>query len=361
MLIVEKSPHGNLEASVEQDDRAAFLYVVAPENEDFGVKSCWIRNLQPAPEALDVAGMREGRAPMMPRAHCAFPEGQPPLSREKLRLVWLPEGDGVALMEGAEMLAAMPGWSGMDGFYGYARDAAGRGPLAWKLEDEAHFLSRVRAAETFWAPWDRNPEAAWREVQSLLLDTYERHLGAHFKYYAIDGGNWPPRALARFRKDGVQYLCTLGISNRPQPAVEMYAEDPAPLRRFELAAAFDDSVAEDTILKVCNYLSGQANLPWNRFTFLGDTHTLPCNAFEGDAGLRPFNAALLLKEPADLPFSLDARVGGDPVNLLWLIPLQPKERDLARDRSTAALLAKFPQGRPSCVIRKRKSVIGLFG
>jgi hypothetical protein len=146
VLLHDVSPHGNLEAVVEQDHRVAHLYLRATENEDFGLKTCWVRNLAAAPDALDVAGMREGMAPMLPKEHCAYPQGQPPLDADRLRLLWLPEGDGVVLLEDDEMLAIIPGWSGYKGFEGYARDCVGTGPLCWKLETDDAWDQRISDA-----------------------------------------------------------------------------------------------------------------------------------------------------------------------------------------------------------------------
>lgn len=54
VILEAVSPGGSLQALVEQDRRVAYLYVFDPEATEQKVKSCWVRNLQPAPETLDL-------------------------------------------------------------------------------------------------------------------------------------------------------------------------------------------------------------------------------------------------------------------------------------------------------------------
>lgn len=79
IVLSEISPHGNFEAIVEQDDRVAFLYLNPKEKEFIEMKSCWVRNLRKAPEALEAKNMQKGIPPMLPKEFCQHPEGQPPL------------------------------------------------------------------------------------------------------------------------------------------------------------------------------------------------------------------------------------------------------------------------------------------
>lgn len=58
-------------------------------------------------------------------------------------------------------------------------------------------------------------------VQDGTIGALERTLGKHTSYYAIDGGNWPPKATLRFKTSGGVAVVTCGVSLRPQPTVEM--------------------------------------------------------------------------------------------------------------------------------------------
>lgn len=344
------SPHGNLEAIVEQDDRVANLYVRSPESAAFGLKVCWVRNLAEAPATLDVAGMREGIPPMLPKEFCAFPEGQEALDPDRLRLVWFPEGDGVALMEDDEMLAAIPAWAGTKGFSGYARDCIGKSTLCWKLGDPTHFKARIASAERFWQQWDESP---WPACQEAFMAAYESVLGPHSRYFAIDGGNWPPKALVRFDRPEGTYLLTLGISLRPQPAVEMYCEDPADHRRFELGACLSWEVADETISRLARYMASQSALPWQQFSFLGHGHTVPCDAFADDEMLRDFTSILLVDSPASAPELNPPRIDGEKVSLLWTVPITAEEQQMAEKDGSKNLIERFPTGWQLHVIGRR--------
>lgn len=355
VVLVEVSPHGNLEAIIEQDDRVAHFYLRSPESEDFGLKSCWIRNLAEAPDALDVEGMRQGISPMLPKEFCMHPEGQAELDLGRLRLVWFPEGDGVALLEDDEMLAAIPAWGGMNGFSGYARDCIGQSSLCWKLDDPSEFNARISAADRFWRQWDED-ESPWTACQDAFLAAYEAVLGPHSRYFAIDGGNWPPKVIVRFDRPDGTYLLTLGISLRPQPAVEMYFDEPADFRRFELGACFSREVEEETISSVASYLSGQSTLPWHRFTFLGHGHTIRCGAFAEDEALCRFTSVLLVDSPISAPELNPPRIEGERVSLLWTVPITSKEQQTAERDGSKVIIERCSSAWPLHMIGRRTPV-----
>ena len=275
-LLEDYSPHGNAIAVVEQDERVAFFYLKLAGKDD-RMRACWVRNVGPAPAGVDVEAMREGRAPMMPAGHCAHPGGAAPLVREDLRVVWSEEGDGVALYERESLLAVIPSWSGMGDFYGYARDARGEGPVAWELgaENDAH--RRFAAAARFWAAWgDPDYWVRWRDP---LLMRVERALGKHTRYLAIDGGEWPPRALVVIPQGRYQLMVTLGMALRPQPAVELMTEAPEKLRRIELGMCLAAALPDDSLRRAASWLSGQPGLPWSENTWLGPGHTMPSHVY----------------------------------------------------------------------------------
>src|SRR6478609_9493764 len=114
-LLSETGPNGNFSAVVEDDGRVVYLSLANPHEGGFPTRSVWVRNRLAAPAAIDVAGMERGEPPLMPAAACRHPRGAPALDTAGLRLVWLPEGDGVALFDGPTLLAAIPPWSGYKG------------------------------------------------------------------------------------------------------------------------------------------------------------------------------------------------------------------------------------------------------
>src|SRR5687767_6983680 len=167
--VLEKlSPNGNIEAVVEQDDRVAFFYLRGDPEIDVGIRSCWVRNLRPAPAALDTDAASRGVAPMLPRDHCAHPLGAAPLVASRLTIVWFEEGDAAALLDGNDALAIIPSWSGTNGFEGYARDCTAENPLCWPLRADNALHDRVRAAREYWASWDAAADP-WVGVQESEL------------------------------------------------------------------------------------------------------------------------------------------------------------------------------------------------
>jgi hypothetical protein len=315
-LIRERGPNGNVTAAVEDDGRSTYLYMEGDEGTGIGWRAVWVQNRVPAPGEVEPDGGRA--APLMPREHCRHPAGAGPLDPASLKLLWLPEGNGVGLLDGGALLAALVPWSGTRGFPGYARAAIGQGPWAWDLSQANALARRFDDAVAYWAEWDR-PDGAdhpWGRLQEAELRAYETSLGRHTRYFATDGGRWPPRAIAWTESREGTFLTTVGLALRPQPAVEMATEQPERLRRIELGVALAPGSGAATVDRWLDYLSGQSALPWARYTWLGPGHTMACDVLAAD-GLR---AVALVPAASDRPCPLpDA--WGDPVSLLWMVPV----------------------------------------
>ena len=87
---------------------AAYLYDDATV-----VAATWIANHLQAPATTDPDQLTAGQAPMMPAEHTRHPAGRPAFDARTLRALWFEEGDGVAIVEGGQLLAAIPGWCDM--------------------------------------------------------------------------------------------------------------------------------------------------------------------------------------------------------------------------------------------------------
>ena len=352
------SPNGNAEAVVEQDERVAYFYLWGA-NEEIGVRSCWVRNIGEAPSQLDNVAMREGMAPMMPAAFCAHPQGAPPLREEELEVVWLEEGDAAALVGGQDVLAVIPAWSGCKGFHGYAKDCTGESPLAWALgspENNAIF-SRIDRARDFWDSWS-GESSPWQGLQSALIDAYTSQLGNYSKYYGIDGGQWPPKAMLRIPVETAEVFVTLGMCIQPQPQIEMYVDEPCDGgRRIELGFAVSESVPEELVAGLATYMSGQTDLPWYNFTWLGEGHTIPCDVFRKTVPSSQFVAVLLTKNPTDAPHVSLPPINNDEVSLLWMVPLTQKELNVARKLGSSTLIGRLRSAGHGWIHRDRKSAV----
>jgi len=321
-------------AFVEDDGRVVYLYLRAAEGSRIPLKSVWVQNRVAAPDQLDVAGMKQGQPPLMPRANCRHARGTDALDPTNLRLVWLPEGYGVGLFDRQNLLAAVMPWSGRNGFDGFARSAVGQGPLAWELPPSGAIERRFGEAEAHWKAWDQKPDP-WQRIQEAELAAYEAVFGKETGYFAIDGGAWPPRGLIRVDRPGGIVLATVGLGLRPQPGVEGVSDAAEAFRRIELGMLLPPSTEERVVRAWGAYIAGQAKLPWARCSWLGPGHTVPCDV-SADRG---FPAVLLgsgesLGRVVNLP-----QFDGDPVKLVWLVPITVAEWEQAKTIGSAALLA----------------------
>ena len=102
LLLDNESPYGSRRVLVEYDGAATAAYL---HDADAIVGAAWIANHQQAPVSTDLSRLNAGRAPLMPAGHTKHPGGRPPLDASTLRALWFEEGDGVAIIEGGQLLA----------------------------------------------------------------------------------------------------------------------------------------------------------------------------------------------------------------------------------------------------------------
>jgi Suppressor of fused protein (SUFU) len=337
-LLEQANPHGTVRAVVESDGRVMYLYLWGHPSTDFGMRAVWLRNLDPAPAELDMDAMKAGEPPLMPAKHCQQTKRQEPPSELDLRVVWLPEGNGVALYEDRRLWAVIPPWSGQKDFKGYCSEAVGEGPLAWELREDNRLVERFEEAKRYWGGWRGD---FWPSLQKSQMASYEAALGPHSKYFGIDNKRWPPKALLTIPRDDAIVLVTVGLSARPQPNVELASEEPSKLARIELGAVVPRDWPEEHLKRLAVYLSGQSGYPWQAFTWFGHGHTMPCGVWR-DPELA---CALLSNEHPAVPKVPLEPVLGDPVNLLWYLPISEAERNRATEEGAAALLQALPKDR----------------
>jgi hypothetical protein len=193
------------------------------------------------------------------------------------------------------------------------------------MPTEKHLFERIDDARRYWVEWER--EGLWAEFSDRMIDTLTKVLGQeHSRYFAIDGGEWP-------------------------------LDNPAPIRRIELAAAFDRGCSTDQILRFGSYISAQANYPWRHFQWLGDGHTIPCDSVPPALGGTTFDAVVLSARPSGAPRIDFPRFRGDPVNLLWMMPITQDEREYAMSHSSLELVELMTQADLGHVHQARTAVV----
>lgn len=327
ILIESISPQGNLQATVEDDGATVYFYLSAAPDLNRPLQACWVANRTAAPESLDRHAMVSGHAPLNPIPFCVDPQPHPGFQPEDLEIIWMEEGNGAALFERETLLAVIPGWAGDGGFSGYALGADDEGPLAWPLQADNAMHQRIAHSRRFWALWEQSD--TWDTIQHDLQCSIEDQIGPTKRYFAIDGGHWPPCFLVAVETPNSLVLCTGGMSIRPQPDAERYLPDEHGLR-IELALALDPIVHPEPWM---HQLSALAAVPWSRLTWLGDGHTV-----EGEVALG-FAALLLHREPpAGLQWA-PAAYDGEPVVALWCTPITRSELDHAQEHGSDSLKA----------------------
>ena len=362
VLLFETSPFGTLDAIVQHDGKAVYFYLNEPKTERpsvFGTRACWVRNLELGPLVLNDNEMKQGISPMLPRTHCVSRDTLPIPDAQNLKIIWLEEGNGAALVETdseagtsdrtdveSKTLAIIPPWSGLEGFHGYSSQSAVESPLCWPMPDNPKLRQRIEQASRFWEQWNDSKDP-FAVLQPQLLAAYDKHFGAdnQHAYFSIGGGKFPPRGLVRYetsegKTDSPEevVLATVGMSICPQPAVEIFTDDPSNHRRIELAIRIpkdrfvldgqEETNEKLSLEKLQQNLSGLANYPWSQFTWLGPGHT--CGLIGAEQGSE---SVLLVHDqqfsefgttkPIELPGFRD-----DPINLLWLFPIQPQQQQM---------------------------------
>lgn len=164
----------------------------------------------------------------------------------------------------------------------------------------------------------------------------------HQQYFAIDGGKWLPKAEVRIRTKDANLWVTVGMAVRPVPAVERSVEDASRSRRIELGMALPLDADEELVKTAGDYVAWQTSVPWKQRTWLGHGHTIPCKELEA-VGYPA--VGLLAASQSTYPIELPP-FDGDPVTLLWLVPLSADEYARAKAEGTDSVLSGVKLPRP---------------
>ncbi|MBL0736385.1 suppressor of fused domain protein [Flavobacterium sp. GN10] len=335
VLLELRSHSCPITAIVEQDNRTVYFYLFG-DNEDFGMKSCWVRNLIEAPEKIETKLMEKGVSPMQTKEFCKFPKGQEALIADNSEIVWLEEGDGAALLENGEILCVIPSWGGDGGFYGYARDCKGTGDFAWELSEDNEMRKRVGSAIEFFAAWDEdlNP---FQLIQPEILKYYDEMFGKSEKYFAIDGPEGPPKGLYVLEGNEKTVFATVAVSLRPQPKVEMYYEDPDEVNRIELGAILKSGLTNEQVNDVAGLISGITTTPWDYITFLAEGHTVEFQTTISEK----FKYAVLTNKLKVFPQMNFSGYANSKISFLWIVPISEREWEIMKESGSQVILDKL--------------------
>lgn len=334
VLLEESSPSCPITAVVEQDNRVAYLYLWGPKG--FDLKSCWIRNLKEAPQEIESSILKKGIPPMMPEENCKSIFGRNPLNKADLNLVWLEEGDGVALLESGEPLAIIPSWSGYSGFNGYSKEAKGHGEFAWELTRSNDMHSRIKTSTVFWDSW-RSEINPFQIEQPKLLNAYNAIFGESDRYFSIEGENGLPRGVYFFERKEKVVFASVGVSLIPMPQVEVHTENRFDLNRIEIGLMLNFQLSESNIQNITQWFGNICSIPWQNLTFLSEGHTVFFDAFNHAS----FKSVLLTNKLSVLPNVELENYNNSHVHFLWLVPITEKERQFAIDNGSTSLINRL--------------------
>lgn len=350
MLLDSVSPYASRRVLVEYDGTTTSAYL---HDKSGPIAATWIANHQQAPETVSMDRIRAGQAPEMPAAHTRHPGGTPPVPAASLTAVWLEEGDGVGILADGKPLAIIPGWASLaKGMPGYSRDVIGQTPFGWSLDDAMEGLgTRLDQSAQFWR-W-RASNGSWALFQQALLGHLLTRLGPGGGYWDVGGGKSPMVGVSErpaVPRRPFTVLSTVGMSCQRMPVVEQTGEGAAGRSRIELVLA--TTMPSASAARIFLWL---AQFPWREVTWLGSGHSIPWYHEPATFPLGGGNeAVLLLDDPSRLPGPelprLDGfRTSNEPVRWLWVVPINERERRLARERGSAGLVTQLAAQRRSWI------------
>lgn len=340
-LLFSQSPIARFAAEVitENDCSYFYLYQLEPQEEKLvTMVACWMKNhcvvgddYSPKQDMIE-----NGIQPKMQTKLCRFPEDTAPFAGEDLEIVWGKEGCLAGLLHKGELICVIPYWSDAN-FPGYSKFSSMEEPGLYPLclQEGNDMFRRVEEAKQFWA---RDFGEVWGEYQESVLQDLEAQYGEAVKYYAIDGGNFPPKGLAVFEKDGYGYAITVGVGMFPQPGAELYHKDSENHERMELGFAWNAALDFD-VMPVLSQLSAIAGIPWIHKTFFDHCHTIDLQAspsYQHAAFLRDDQVG----KRVNSPFLQKNKIG-----VLWLMPITETcyEQLTAEESNMAAVTEQFQQ------------------
>jgi hypothetical protein len=238
------------------------------------------------------------------------------------------------------------------GMPGYSRDVIGQTPFGWSLDDALDGLGRrVAQSAQFWR-WRASP-GSWALYQQSLLGHLLNRLGPGGAYWDVSGGKTPMVGVSErpaVPKRQFTVLSTVGMSCQRMPVVEQTGQDAEARARIELALATTMPSAEAA--RIFLWL---AQLPWREVTWLGSGHSVPWYHEPSTFPLGGGNDAVLLLDDAsrlpgpEVPALDGFRSSNEPVHWLWIIPINERERRLARERGSSSLVTQLTAQRRSWV------------
>lgn len=347
MIIVElENWLGNKVAILEENNNSIYLYSYSKDKD---VLALWVANSKKSHKNKSIKDdMEDGLPPYMPSEYCNS-NGYilDYENEENWELQWGLEQNSIAVWYKGELVAVMPEWSGFKGFFGYSVGADSETELAWPLRDDNILRTKFLNEKKFLNNWT---EDVWIQHQKALLEMYNKIFKGSERYFAIDGGNWPPKGMHYINQDNFHCLFTVGVSILPMPSFGMnYEDDIEDYRRIELSIIFEGC---NDFMPMGQYLSGQSSYPWYWGTHFDKGHTIPCKQLADLGSDMSFMA--LVENASFLPEIVLPEFQHNKTRVLYMVPIYESEQKFAEVNSTMQLIELLEASRqPLNIFRDR--------
>lgn len=321
---------GNKVAILEENNNSIYLYSYS---KDKNVLALWVANSNRVESPKDIEiEMEEGLPPYMPNEQCNDNGYILDYENEdNWELQWGLDQNSIAVWYKGDIISIMPEWSGFKGVFGYSTGTDYETALAWPLNQENEQKHRFVKEKEFLNNWT---EDVWLNHQKSLLERYDSSFEGQTRYFAIDGGNWPPKGMKYISKGNLHSLFTVGVSILSMPSFGMnYEEDVEDFRRIELSIIFEGG---NDFTALGKYLSAQSSYPWHWGTHFDNGHTIPCKELRDLGSQMSFMA--LIEEASFLPKIDLPNFQNNKTRLLYMIPIYESEQKFAEENSTLQLI-----------------------
>ena len=293
--------------------------------------------------------MDKGIQPYLPKQYCNQ-EGyiSDYSNKDNWSLQWGLDQNSIAVLYKDNIVAIMPEWAGTNDFYGYSIGTNSETPVAWPLIKDNAQLERFQKEKEFLDSW---VESKWVNYQENTLSSYDALYEGETRYFAADGGKWPPLGIHYCKTSELEFIATVGMAILPMPTLRMQHNQKDDYTHIELAIIYRNA---NDFEALAHYLSGQATYPWCFGNHFDHGHTLPCEQLR-EVGSEATHMAIVEKASFLSNIAIPS-FEGYKTRLLFMVPIHASEQQYAESNSTAELIKKLEKCSDPFDI-KRQSII----
>lgn len=181
-------------AILEYENDSVYLYS-HPHQKNLDLKSLWVANTKK--RMFEKSNIKSdfvsGVQPYLPKEYCTENGYLSDFKNEKnWKLQWGLDQNSIAVYFKNKIIAILPEWSETNGFCGYSIGTDKESAVAWPLLEDNVQIQRFLDEGDFLDSWS---ESNWISRQERLVSFYEELYKGEVRYFAADGGKWPPLGI----------------------------------------------------------------------------------------------------------------------------------------------------------------------